>query len=202
MQGSKSSTVRALVRNTPLEGRFYIETINSPRQARDNKGKVETDVSAGKYKQYENLTAAIQGQMPLFFGTTTNSYGRMLKQYVDKIFALGLDGVYHDGYAYSAVTYTYGTWDNVSCFLNPADLSIRALPGSLQLLSMPLEVELQAIIKANGGFFTANGSPRNAFLAPFDTKTRIFTKTGSGQTQKTLQKTVCRCACDAHDHAG
>ena len=123
--------------------------------------------------------------MPLFFGTTTNSYGRMLKQYVDKIFALGLDGVYHDGYAYSAVTYTYGTWDNVSCFLNPADLSIRALPGSLQLLSMPLEVELQAIIKANGGFFTANGSPRNAFLAPFDTKTRIFTKTGSGQTQKT-----------------
>lgn len=114
---------------------------------------------SAKDKQFANLTAAMQGQMPLFFGTTTNSYGKMLKQYVGKIFALGFNGVYHDGYAYSAVTYTYGTWDNFSCFLNPSDLSIRALPGSLQLLSMPLEVELQAIVKANGGFFTANGAP-------------------------------------------
>lgn len=52
-----------------------------------------------------------------------------------------------------------GTWDNHTAFLNPSDLSIRALVGSLDLLSMELELELQKIIAANDGFFMANGPP-------------------------------------------
>ena len=52
-----------------------------------------------------------------------------------------------------------GTWDNHTAFLDPTDLSIRALVGSLDLLSMELELELQKIIAANNGFFMANGPP-------------------------------------------
>jgi hypothetical protein len=52
-----------------------------------------------------------------------------------------------------------GTWDNYTAFLSPSDLSIRALVGSLDLLSMELELELQKIIAGNDGFFTANGPP-------------------------------------------
>ena len=33
---------------------------------------------------------------PLFFGNTTNAYGRQLDMAIDKAFALGMDGVYHD----------------------------------------------------------------------------------------------------------
>ena len=161
---------RVSTRERPVRTSYYMDvslstgaldwvTYASARVLDEDGKQVLYRPCSAKDKQFENLTAAVQGQMPLFFGTTTNSYGKMIKQYVDKVFALGFDGVYHDGYAYSAVTYTYGTWDNFSCFLNPTDLSIRALPGSIQLLSMPLEVELQAIIKANGGFFTANGAP-------------------------------------------
>ena len=109
--------------------------------------------------KYANATAARQGEMPMFFGNTTNSFGSVIRRYIDKIFALGVDGVYHDEYGYSLVSFTYGTWDGHTAFLNPADLSIRALVGSLSLLSLELELEIQQIIKANHGFFTANGPP-------------------------------------------
>ena len=112
-----------------------------------------------KYKKYANTTAAFQGEMPLFFGTTGNSYGNVLRRYVDKIFALGVDGVFHDEYDYGEVSYTYGTWDRRSAFLHHPDLSLRALPGSITLLSLGLELELREIIRANNGFFTANGPP-------------------------------------------
>ena len=72
---------------------------------------------------------------------------------------MGIKGVYHDEYAYSLVSFTYGDWDNHTAFLHPADLSIRALVGSLDILSMGLELELQKIIAANDGFFMANGPP-------------------------------------------
>ena len=36
---------------------------------------------------------------------------------------------------------------------------MRALVGSLTLLTLDLELELQGVIKANGGFLTANGPP-------------------------------------------
>ena len=112
-----------------------------------------------KYKKYANATAAFQGEMPLFFGTTGNSYGNLLRRYMDEIFALGVDGVYHDEYDYGEVSYTYGTWDRRSAFLHHSDLFIRALPGSVTLLSLGLELELRDIILANNGFFTANGPP-------------------------------------------
>jgi hypothetical protein len=109
--------------------------------------------------KYANLTAARQGEMPMFVGTLANSYGPIILRYVDKIFELGVNGVYHDEYGYSEVSFTYGAWDNHSAFLHPSDLSIRALVGSLDLLSMELELELQKIIAANNGFFMANGPP-------------------------------------------
>jgi hypothetical protein len=108
--------------------------------------------------KYANMTAARQGEMPMFFGNLTNSYGDVIRRYVDKVFSLGIDGVYHDEYGYSLVSFTYGSWDNHTAFLNP-DLSVRALVGSLGLLSMENELAIQRIISANLGFFTANGPP-------------------------------------------
>jgi hypothetical protein len=59
----------------------------------------------------------------------------------------------HDEYGYSEVSFTYGAWENHSAFLHPpSDLLIRALVGSLDMLSMELELELQKIIAANNGF--------------------------------------------------
>ena len=34
-------------------------------------------------------------EAPYFFGTMTNEYGRMLDAYIEKVFALGADGIYH-----------------------------------------------------------------------------------------------------------
>ena len=111
------------------------------------------------YKNVSNSTAARQGELPLFFGNSTNSYGSILTQYVEKIFGLGVDGVFHDEYDYGKVAYTYGTWDNRTAFFNPDDLSIRALPGSITLLTLELELEIRKIIEAHRGYFTANGPP-------------------------------------------
>jgi hypothetical protein len=120
-------------------------------------------------KKYANSSAGYAGEMPLFFGNTTNSFGRVLRRYVDKIFALGVDGVYHDEYGYSIVSYTYGTWDNRTAFFHPEDLSIRALPGALGLLTLELELDYRQIISANGGWFSANGqypSPTGSHVPP------------------------------------
>ena len=114
---------------------------------------------SGEAVKYANLTAARQGELPMFVGTLSNSYGPIIKRYIDKIFALGVNVVYHDEYGYSLVSFTYGTWDNHSAFLHPADLSIRALVGSLDLLSLELELDIQKIIAANDGGFMANGPP-------------------------------------------
>jgi hypothetical protein len=39
-------------------------------------------------------------ELPLFYGTLTNSYGPVLQQYVQKIFDLGFTGVYHGMFHY------------------------------------------------------------------------------------------------------
>jgi hypothetical protein len=154
----------------PIKTSYYIDTSistgaydwNTYADARvlDVHGKqVLYRPCSGADVKYANLTAARQGELPMFFGTVSNSYGPIIRRYIDKIFALGVNGVYHDEYGYSLVAFTYGTWDNHSAFLNPEDLSIRALVGSLDLLSLELELEIQTIIAANDGFFMANGPP-------------------------------------------
>lgn len=40
--------------------------------------------------------AAPNGVYPLFFGTTTNSYGKQLDLYLDKALEMGYSGIYHD----------------------------------------------------------------------------------------------------------
>ena len=40
-------------------------------------------------------------ELPLFYGTLKNSYGKVLEDYVNKIFRLGFAGVYHDEYGES-----------------------------------------------------------------------------------------------------
>ena len=155
----------------PIKTSYYIDTAISTGAAdRDTYADARVLDSHGRQvlyrpcspalnRTYGNRTAAIQGEMPLFFGNTTNSYGHMIRRYIDKIFALGIDGVYHDEYDYTRVTYTYGTWDNRSAFLHPGDLSIRALPGSLTLLTLGNELKIREIVRANNGFFAANGPP-------------------------------------------
>ena len=163
-----STAARVSTPERPITSSYYIdtsistgandwETFADSRVLDVNGQQVLYRPCTGTDTKYANQTAARQGEMPMFVGTLTNSYGPIIKRYVDKIFALGINGVYHDEYGYSLVAYTYGTWDNHSAFLHPSDLSIRALVGSLDLLSMELELEIQKIIAANDGFFMANG---------------------------------------------
>jgi hypothetical protein len=100
-------------------------------------------------------------ELPLFYGTLKNSYGKVLEDYVNKIFRLGFAGVYHDEYGESNTAYTYSPkdWDGHSVFMHPNNGSVCAAVGSIALLTMPLEVKLQEIIKSRGGFLTANGAP-------------------------------------------
>lgn len=104
----------------------------------------------------------IPEELPLFYGTLENSYGPVLEAYVRKIFALGFSGVYHDEYGESNTAYTYlnegSAWDNHSVFMY-ANGTVRAAVGSIALLTLPLELKLQEIIKEHGGFLTANGAP-------------------------------------------
>ena len=69
---------------------------------------------------------------------------------------IGLGGA--DEYGESNTAYTYGIWDENSVFTF-VNGSVRATVGSIALLTTPLEVKLQEIIKQNGGFLTANGAP-------------------------------------------
>ena len=66
----------------------------------------------------------------------------------------------HDEYGESNTAYTYDPlhWDNHSVFMF-SNGTVRAAVGSIALLTMPLELRLQEIIKAHGGFLTANGAP-------------------------------------------
>ena len=66
----------------------------------------------------------------------------------------------HDEYGESNTAYTYDPlhWDNHSVFMF-SNGTVRAAVGSIALLTMPLELRLQEIIKAHGGYLTANGAP-------------------------------------------
>ena len=79
--------------------------------------------------------------------------------YIEKVFALGFDTVYHDEYGTSEAAYTYDRWDNHTVFLYYENMSVRAQAGSLALLTLPIELEIQDIIRKHGGFFVANGAP-------------------------------------------
>ena len=52
------------------------------------------------------------GDLPLFFGTTTNAFGRMHFRFVDKVFDdYGLQGVMHDEFNVATVSYTFSAWE-------------------------------------------------------------------------------------------
>ena len=118
----------------------------------------------------------IPEELPLFYGTLRNSYGPILEAYVQKIFALGFSGVYHDEYGESSTAYTYlsddpvkraAMWDNHSVFMH-ANGTIRAVVGSVALLTLPLELRCENALLGHS-------------FVPVPKNDR-FTKTGSGQT--------------------
>jgi hypothetical protein len=106
----------------------------------------------------KRTTPPLPSQCPMFYGTPDNSYGKVLTDYVDKVFRLGFDTLYHDEYGVSKAAFTYDKWDNHSVFFHP-NMTVRAQVGSLVLLTMPIELKIQDIVRSHGGFFVANGPP-------------------------------------------
>jgi len=95
---------------------------------------------------------------PLFYGTTSNAYGKVLDEYIDKVLALGFHGIYHDEFGTSSVAYTYDTWDNVTAILDDNN-AIVALPAHLQLLTLDHELAMARKVVSAGGHMFANGAP-------------------------------------------
>ena len=60
----------------------------------------------------------------------------------------------------SEFSYTYGHWDGRSAFLDPHTLKIRALVGSLPLLTHEYEMLLWSYVGTHGtGTYVMNGAP-------------------------------------------
>ena len=98
---------------------------------------------------------------PLFFGDGHNSYSASLTRYITEGMELGLDGFWHDDFPMTIRTYTYGTRDNVSVFLDAQTLAVRAdNVGSLVLLTQAHELSMLGAVHRHGGIYVCNGSPQ------------------------------------------
>jgi hypothetical protein len=97
--------------------------------------------------------------LPLFFPTTNNSYGEVMRQYIEKVFSLGAEGVFHDEFGQSSVSYTYGSSDGVSVIMDQNHSTVFEV-AQIELLKGSLELELWGqITKHHGGWMIGNGAP-------------------------------------------
>ena len=99
---------------------------------------------------------------PAFYGTLQNSYGHVLLRYIDKVFAMGFGGIWHDDYAEfggSGGGFTFDSHDGRTAFLHPGNLSIHYKAASLALLTLPLEMRIKDLVEQHRGFMTCNGAP-------------------------------------------
>ena len=102
----------------------------------------------------------LTGSYPLFFGNTTNAYGRQLDLAIDTTFKLGMTGVYHDEAAVTATAYTYSVWDGHTAILDPLNKSVVATPGSIPLLRRYHKVKLmERVVYQHHGVLLMNGPP-------------------------------------------
>ena len=156
------------LQNKKIKTSYYFETHISTRQGDAVTFKdCRVIDSEGDQVCYKLNTSRPRDQppsgleQPTFYGTLENSFGQMLMAYLDKVFKLGFDGIWHDDYGEFGGKggYTFDTFDNRTAFLHPSNLSLQYTAASLALISLPLEMKLKDIVEAQGGFMTCNGAP-------------------------------------------
>ena len=122
-----------------------------------------TDMN-GNQVHYRNCSAKrgfYAHDLPLFYADGRNTYTAVLDDYLDVAFdELGVGGIFHDEFPVSAYTFTYDQHDQRSAFLHEGNLSIRALVGSIVLLTDANELKLKATVQAKGGRLVMNGAPQ------------------------------------------
>ena len=105
-------------------------------------------------------TCAKGASLPLFFPTQTNSYGELMRRYVEKAFSLGFKGIFHDEFGPSLVSYTYSEYDGFSVMMDRNN-NLTAKVAHIGLLKDQLELELwKSITVEHAGFMIANGAPQ------------------------------------------
>ena len=83
----------------------------------------------------------------------------MGSRYIEKVFSLGAEGVFHDEFGQSSVSYTYGASDGVSVMMD-SNHSTTAEVAQCELLKGSLELELwRSITEKHGGLMFGNGAP-------------------------------------------
>jgi hypothetical protein len=118
--------------------------------------------------------AAPNGVYPLFFGTSSNSYGKQLDKFVDKALAMGYSGIYHDDFACAEIAaYTfdplggywanpmqpYQYWDNFSVVVDTKSRSAIHGAKNLVLITQSHEVEMLKRLRKVGSNMIYNGAP-------------------------------------------
>jgi hyaluronoglucosaminidase len=129
----------------------------------------------GAQQYYSNCT--LKGgpekvQLPLFYADGQNSYSKVLDQYVEEVFAMGANGLFHDEFPSSKYSFTYGSpWDNRSVFMDwnvesigPTDgkwgtLAVRSKVASTVLLTHKHEMSIRKRVHDRGGVLVMNGAP-------------------------------------------
>ena len=101
---------------------------------------------------------------PLFYGTTSNSYGAKLDQVIDKIFTMGADGVYHDEWGWSKTPLTYDHYDGFTVAFTER-LSVAKEIAAVALTHRDQAVSFIASVKKRGGVFLANSPPLTKTVA-------------------------------------
>ena len=112
----------------------------------------------GHQVYYINCTSG--HNYPLFVGTTANSYGKELDQYVESVFAkFNFGGLYHDEAATTKTSYTFAAWDGYTALLDPQTKAVVATPGSLPLLRLTSKLKLLRTVVNHSGHLLMNGPP-------------------------------------------
>ena len=131
----------------------------------------------GKQLCYDrSVCAKACEEWPVFYGTSTNEYGKQLDAYVDKVFDLGADGIYHDESAFSEtdqdgkdfghILYSPSiAWDGVTVATAATNSSaglrpvVTGLPSATPLVRLQHKKELYSRVYEKGGMVVANDPP-------------------------------------------
>ena len=99
--------------NPQAAGLAYMGTLYTSHAYANQRQYADAKVTDkdGKQVWFVNCSEG-DGDLPLFFGTTTNAFGRMHFRFVDKVFDdYGLQGVMHDEFNVATVSYTFSAWE-------------------------------------------------------------------------------------------
>ena len=120
--------------------------------------------------------AACCAEWPLFYpfghhpSDEPNAYAKQLDLYLDKVFELGADGIYHDESSFSISPYTWITdpsrWDGVSAAFNES-LHATTKVSNLNLIRQAHHVALMTKAASRGQLAISNAMPQ----------TRTYTQT-------------------------